>query len=247
LSAISLNKKHYHVFLDQKTIVLMTLSIMIDHDRSGADGRNRSLITWLCIEEHSCCVGAEVVWGKVHGFSWWPAQRYYRSGIELISRRTSGGSSGAQFTQNQGSSAVPSGGVSGSVSGLAPVRSKSSKASSSSSLLQLSQPLLPVHGAVAVVRSQNVQNLEVYLRFFLDDTQFVLSAQDAPTSVVPFLKRIKEVRSGMGKRLSTAYALATLELEVQRSAICAFRFLSTEHLETFGGQGEATLLTDTHT
>jgi hypothetical protein len=190
-------------------------------------------------------VGAEVVWGKVHGFSWWPAQRYYRSGIELISRKASDGLSAAQFTQNQGVSAVPSGLVSGS--GLAPVRSKSSKASSSSSsssLLQVSQPLRPVPGAAAVSRSQAVQNLDVYLRFFLDDTQYVLSAHDAPTSVVPFLKRIKEVRSGMGKRLSTAYALATLELEVQRSAICAFKFLSTEHLETFGGQGEATPLTD---
>jgi PWWP domain len=180
-------------------------------------------------------VGSEVVWGKVHGFSWWPAQRYYRSGIELISKRASGGPSAAQFTQNQGVSAVPSGGV----SGFAPVRSKSTKASSS--LLQLSQSLLPAHGAVT--GSVTVQNLDVYLRFFLDDTQYVLSAQDAPTSVVPFLKRIKEVRSGMGKRLSTAYALATLELEVQRSAICAFRFLSAEHLETYGGQGEEATLT----
>jgi PWWP domain len=225
------------VILDRKTTGFLTLSTIIAHDHSGADGRNRSLITWLCIEEHSCCVGGEVVWGKVHGFSWWPAQRYYRSGIELISRRTSGGLSTAQFIQNQGVSAVPSGGVSGS--GLAPVRSKSSKASSSSSILQLP---VPVPVAIDIAHSQTVLNTDVYLRFFLDDTQYVISAQDALTSVVPFLKRVKEVRSGMGKRLSTAYALATSEVEVQRTAICAFRFLSTEHLETFGGLGEATPL-----
>lgn len=183
------------------------------------------------------------MWGKVHGFSWWPAQRFYRSGIELISRRVSGGLSEGQFNQNQGVSAVPLGGVTGS----APVRSKSNKASSS--LLQLSQPLLPVPAPVrgAVAGSTSARSLDVYLRFFLDDTQYVLSAQDAPTSVVPFLKRIKEVRSGMGKRLSMAYALATSEIEVQRSAICAFKFLSTEHLEIFGGQGEAAPLSDWHT
>lgn len=174
------------------------------------------------------------MWGKVHGFSWWPAQKYYRSGIELISRRVSGGLLAAQFSLSQSLSTVSIGGA----PGFGSVRSKSAKASS---LQQLSKPLLPVPGAIP--GEETAKALDIYLRFFLDDTHYVLAAQDAPTSVVPFLKRVKEVRSGMGKRLSTAYALAALELEVQRSAICAFKFLSTEHLEIFGGQGEATSLT----
>ena len=69
----------------------------------------------------------------------------------------------------------------------------------------------------------------------------MLGAEEAQTSVVLFLKRNKEVRSGMGKRLSTAYALAALELESQRSALCASKFLSPEHLEAFGGMGTYSL------
>ena len=82
------------------------------------------------------------------------------------------------------------------------------------------------------------QHRTVYLYFFLDDTYNVMSTEEAKTSVLPFLKRVKEVRYGIGKRLSAAYALAALELEIQRSAASAYKLLSNEHLEKFGGLGD---------
>lgn len=52
--------------------------------RSGIEGRNQSLLTWLRLEEHACVVATEVVWARMPGFAWWPAQKLLRSGIELI-------------------------------------------------------------------------------------------------------------------------------------------------------------------
>lgn len=68
----------------------------------------------------------------------------------------------------------------------------------------------------------------------------MMSIKEAKATVVPFNKRNKEVKSGMGKRLNTAYSLAVIELEEQRSALCACQYLSTTFLETYGGLGEST-------
>ena len=187
---------------------------------SGADGRNRSLISWLSIEEHSCCLGGAVVWVKIHGFPWWPAQQYHRSGIEMIRKKAS---VGLTHALQQGASQV--GITSPTVTAVhSTPLAKTNKATSL---------LLPSASATKI----QLQQSSVYLYSFLNDTYYVLSSEEAKTSVLPFLKRIKEVRYGTGKRLSAAYALAALELEIQRSAASAYKLLSNEHLEKFGGLG----------
>lgn len=180
---------------------------------SGADGRNRSLIEWLCIEEHSCSVGGDVVWGKVQGFAWWPAQHYFRSGIEIIRKGVE-----AQALSSYKSA---TGAVCKSVK--TPLLLEPAPISSISSMLSLSNQ------AKADI---------VYLCFFLEDTHLEMSIKEAKATVVPFCKRNKEVRSGMAKRLNTAYTLAVIELEEQRSTLCAHKYLSTVHLETYGGLGK---------
>ena len=188
---------------------------------SGADGRNRSLISWLSIEEHSCCLGGAVVWGKIQGFPWWPAQRYYRSGIEIIRKKAC---VGLTHALQQGASQV---GIT-SPTVTAVHSTPLAKTNRATSLL------LPSASAQKI----QLQQSSVYLYSFLNDTHYVLSSDEAKTSVLPFLKRIKEVRYGIGKRLSAAYALAALELEIQRSAASAHKLLSNEHLEKFGGLGD---------
>lgn len=49
---------------------------------SGGDGRNKPLSAWLCLHEHVCLVGGTIVWARTPHYHWWPAQRYYRSGLE---------------------------------------------------------------------------------------------------------------------------------------------------------------------
>jgi PWWP domain len=161
------------------------------------------------------------VWGKIHGFPWWPAQKYLRSGIEIIRKKVTASMAAEPLLGfNQGGVTSPT-----VTSKLITSPVKSNKAASlqsqSTSSAHKSQP----------------QHCSVYLYFFLDDTYNVLSAEEAKTSVLPFLKRIKEVKYGMGKRLSAAYALAALELEIQRSAASAYKLLTNEHLEKFGGLG----------
>ena len=188
---------------------------------SGADGRNRSLISWLSIEEHSCCLGGAVVWGKIQGFPWWPAQRYHRSGIEIIRKKAS---VSLTHALQQGASQV---GIT-SPTVTAVQNTPLAKTNKATSLILSSASAQKIH----------LQQSSVYLYSFLNDTYYVLSNEEAKASVLPFLKRIKEVRYGIGKRLSAAYALAALELEIQRSAASAYKFLSNEHLEKFGGLGE---------
>lgn len=160
------------------------------------------------------------MWGKIHGFPWWPAQKYLRSGIEIIRKKASASTSPALLLgSHQGGVSSPT--VTSKLI-TSPVKSnKAASLQSQSSSVNKSQP----------------QHCSVYLYFFLDDTYNVLSAEEAKTSVLPFLKRIKEVKYGMGKRLSAAYALAALELEIQRSAASAYKLLNNEHLEKFGGLG----------
>jgi PWWP domain len=160
------------------------------------------------------------VWGKIHGFPWWPAQKYLRSGIEIIRKKASASTSAEPLLgSNQGGVSSPT-----FTSKLITSPFKSNKAPSLQSQSTSAHKSQPQYGSV-------------YLYFFLDDTYNVLSAEEANTSVLPFLKRIKEVKYGMGKRLSAAYALAALELEIQRSAASAYKLLTNEHLEKFGGLG----------
>ena len=188
---------------------------------SGADGRNSPLICWLCIEEHSCCIGGAVVWGKVHGYSWWPGQIYYRSGIEIIRKNVDISASGTSGPMSSAAdSAILQKSVGPSKQGQGQGQSKSPIVLST-----------PQYLTTAVAASS------VYILFFLDGTHYRVAAEEVPNSVVPFLKRVKEVRSGMGKRLSTAYALAVLEIENQRSAKCASMYMSADHLEATGGLG----------
>ena len=52
--------------------------------KSGADGRNKPLISWICLREHACAIGTEVVWTKnIYGF-WWPGIIFLRSGMEIL-------------------------------------------------------------------------------------------------------------------------------------------------------------------
>lgn len=170
-------------------------------------------------------MGGEVVWGKVSGFPWWPAQRYYRSGIELIRKKVSASKVASSTALNPKIAFTAEHRL-----GLAKSIKIAIQQTESSAYSDHYQPK-PTEVSLTT-------ELDVYLCFFLDDTHYVLSHSEARTSVVPYLKRVKEIRSGMGKRLSTAHTLATLELELQRSATCAFRFLSTDYLEQHGGQGE---------
>lgn len=183
---------------------------------SGADGRNRSVIQWLCIEEHSCSVGGDVVWGKVQGFAWWPAQHYFRSGIEIIRKKVEAQTLSTQIDNHK--SAV-------SKLTKTPLLVEAIPVSSESTMVSLS---IQTQGASVV-----------YLCFFLEDTHLVMSIKEAKATVVPFNKRNKEVKSGMGKRLNTAYSLAIMELEEQRSALCACQYLPTTFLEAYGGFGES--------
>ena len=111
------------------------------------------------------------------------------------------------------------------------------------SAMQISSPAKSTKATSLQLQSTKTQKFQsrhcdVYLYFFLDDTCNVLSTEEAKSSVLPFLKRVKEIRYGTGKRLSAAYALAALELEIQRSAASAYKFLSMDHLEKFGGLGK---------
>lgn len=162
------------------------------------------------------------MWGKIHGFPWWPAQKYLRSGIEIIRKKASASTS-AEPLLGSGEGGVTSPTVTLKLI-TSPVKSNKATSLQSQSTSASAQKLQPQH-------------CSVYLYFFLDDTYNVLSAEEANTSVLPFLKRIKEVKYGMGKRLSAAYALAALELEIQRSAASAYKLLTNEHLEKFGGLG----------
>ena len=172
-------------------------------------------------------MGGEVVWGKVSGFPWWPAQRFYRSGIELIRKKVSS-SKLALFPALNPKTANTAEHRLGPVKSIKTATQQTESSSSTSTTLSKAK----------LIESPLSDEPDVYLCFFLDDTHYVLRPSEARTSVVPYLKRVKEIRSGMGKRLSTAHTLATLESELQRSAVCAFRFLSMEHLERYGGQGE---------
>ena len=119
-------------------------------------------------------------------------------------------------------------------------QNKSSKGPSHQLISKQQNENLPSYLSYSTLWSSRIPKADpdVYLFFFLDDTHYTLTATEAKTSVVQFLKRKKEVRSGMGKRLSTAYALAAVELESQRAAASAFECLSTAYLEAQGGLGE---------
>lgn len=174
-------------------------------------------------------MGGEVVWGKVSGFPWWPAQRFYRSGIELIRKKVEASKLTLYPALNP------------KIANTAEHRlgiAKSIKIAAQQTEYSASTPTSAPLSKANMSETSLPDKSDVYLCFFLDDTHYVLSPVEARTSVLPYLKRVKEIRSGMGKRLSTAHALATLESELQRSAKCAFRFLSTEHLERYGGQGK---------
>ena len=176
-------------------------------------------------------MGGEVVWGKVSGFPWWPAQRFYRSGIELIRKKVSA----SKLTLHPALNPKIANTAEHRLGLNKSIKTGSQQIDSSSST---STPL----SKAKLIETSLTDDRDVYLCFFLDDTHYVLSPSEARTSVLPYLKRVKEIRSGMGKRLSTAHALATLESELQRSAACAFRFLSTDHLERYGGQGEGKII-----
>jgi hypothetical protein len=156
-------------------------------------------------------VGGDIVWGKVQGFAWWPAQHYFRSGIEIIRKKVE--TSTQIYTQKSAISKLTK----------TPLLSQAVPVSSGSTMLTLS----------VETQAANI----VYLCFFLEDTHLIMSIKEAKSTVVPFCKRNKEVRAGMGKRLNTAYTLAVMELEEQRSALCAYQYLSTTFLETYGGLG----------
>ena len=50
---------------------------------SGADGRNKAYLQWLCLNEHACFVRTEMVWIRVSSSysSWTPGQRCCRSAL----------------------------------------------------------------------------------------------------------------------------------------------------------------------
>ena len=173
------------------------------------------------------------MWGKVHGYSWWPAQIYYRSGIEIIRKSvddSSPGDSETMFSTADSAIVTKSASPSKQGQGQGP-----SKLLIQNTKQPLSESPMQQYFPRAVAASS------VYILFFLDDTHYRVAAEEVPNSVVPFLKRSKEVRSGMGKRLSAAYALAALEMENQRSAQCASIYMSADDLQTTGGLGAYSL------
>lgn len=54
------------------------------HFKSGKDNRNRSTACWLNLSHFAVVVYGEVLWTRMQGFPWWPSQRIYRSGNELV-------------------------------------------------------------------------------------------------------------------------------------------------------------------
>lgn len=185
------------------------------------------------------------MWGKAHGYPWWPAQVHYRSGIEMIRKIDDDQSlSGAVGTAVSAAAAVqrsagPSKQVLGQGLGLSkPPIQHTQQQLNSSQIAQTTANSTPYSDVLHIAAAASPS---VYVLFFLDETHYRVTPEEARTSVVPFLKRVKEVRSGMGKRLSTAYALATLEIESQRSAQCAYEYMSTDDLEITGGLGAKSL------
>ena len=52
--------------------------------RSGTEGRKVPVHRWIVFEEHALAVTCAVVWGRVKGNPWWPAQTVYRSCLEVL-------------------------------------------------------------------------------------------------------------------------------------------------------------------
>lgn len=55
--------------------------------KSGMDDRNMKSVHWIGLEEHSCILRGDLFWAKIPGHPWWPTQKQYRSGIELILKK----------------------------------------------------------------------------------------------------------------------------------------------------------------
>lgn len=113
------------------------------------------------------------MWGKVHGFPWWPAQKYYRSGIEII---------------RKGEELSPIPDVAHKLGAAAASKAKISQLQQQSSFLTL------------LKSAANRSTAVVYLRFFLDESHIVMSAEQARLAVVtsnlnPFLSRSKKYTS----------------------------------------------------
>lgn len=68
---------------------------------SGCDNRNSNLLKWICLDEVPCTVGVEVVWGRIIGYPWWPALKYYHSGMDIYESLIRTGNSVAYPINNQ--------------------------------------------------------------------------------------------------------------------------------------------------
>lgn len=68
----------------------------------GADDRNVKKIRWICLDEHACLVGDELIWGRLGNGPWLPGLRFLRSGAEIIRTKFLSQKSMAEVEQADG-------------------------------------------------------------------------------------------------------------------------------------------------
>jgi PHD-finger/PWWP domain len=155
------------------------------HFRRGGDGRNRDVIKWVCLQEIPCSVGGPVVWAKVQGSPWWPAQVMLRSGIELIRTKERNAFGGFENNNSPLTSSQPS--TSSSSSSCTSKPASDTVTASSLSVLGITG----LSGAALTSR--------VLVRFFLDGSVSMMTPEQATVSLMPFSERPRELRGGMSK------------------------------------------------
>jgi hypothetical protein len=150
------------------------------------------MTVWMCLDEHICSVGGEVVWGKVPGFPWWPGQKILRSGLELLRKAKEDPLLCPPYAIRK----LPTTTTIGDTS-------PSSSANSSSSLPESLSSSLPTSSSVRMNSAAPPRDY-VIVYFFLDENYALMrvcpdGSGGSSSNILPLGKRSKEIKSGMGK------------------------------------------------
>ena len=150
----------------------------------------RTMTVWMCLDEHICSVGEEVVWGKVPGFPWWPGQKILRSGLELLRKAKEDPLLCPPYAIRKQPTTK--------------IDALSSLASSSSSSLPGSLSSSPTTSSSVRINSLSPPRDYVIVYFFLDENYALMrvypdGSGGSSSNILPLGKRSKEIKSGMGK------------------------------------------------